>query len=74
MMTASDFQDIADVLIKNTDVYEDECFMNGLYEVLGNSKYFDKDNFDKYITAGIEKDDAEIALYPTDEMVRKIEG
>ena len=74
MMTASDFIDIADVLIKNPDVKNDDCFMSGLYEVLGNSKYFNKDNFDKYITAGIDKEEAENDMYPTDEMIKSIEG
>lgn len=74
MMTASDFQRIADVLIANPDVANNDYFMSGLCEILRNSKYFNEDSFDKYITAGIDKEEALDDMYPTAEMVKSIEG
>tara|TARA_R100000908_G_scaffold65400_1_gene55667 strand:- start:7104 stop:7328 length:225 start_codon:yes stop_codon:yes gene_type:complete len=73
-MTASDFERIADALIENPDVVDNDYFMSDLCEVLGNSKYFNRDTFEKYITAGIDKAEALSDMYPTDEMVKEIEG
>jgi hypothetical protein len=73
-MTASDFERIADALIENPDVANNEYFMSDLCEILSNSKYFNREDFEKYITAGIDKEEARSDMYPTDEMVREIEG
>lgn len=74
MMTADDFERIANAIIDNPDVADNDYFMSDLCGVLDNSKYFNRDNFEKYIRAGIDKEEALSDMYPTDEMVREIEG
>lgn len=56
-MTRKDYIAIADTIIMNPDIYDDEYFMSDLCDVFANDNpNFDKDKFNDYIEEGIREE------------------
>ena len=56
-MTRKDYIAIADTIIMNPDIYDDEYFMSDLCDVFANdNQNFDKDKFINYIEERIIKE------------------
>jgi hypothetical protein len=57
-MTRKDYIAIANAIIMNPDIYDNEYFMSDLCNVFSNdNKKFDKNTFENYIEEGIKKEE-----------------
>lgn len=57
-MTRKDYIAIANAIILNPDIYDNEYFMSVLCNTFSNdNKKFDKNTFENYIEEGIKKEE-----------------